>query len=454
MARVTDMTKGGITKQIALFAFPLILTNIGQQLYQITDAAIVGRGVGVEALAALGTTDWLYWLVLWAVQAMTQGFSVLVSQIFGSQDRKRLKKAITMAILLCTAIGIGLTVLSVFAAKPLLQLLGTPDNILGQAVTYLRTMYAGTLIVVAYNMSAAFLRALGDGRSPLRAMLIAGTLNVALDLLFVCIFRWGIFGAAFATLLSQAVAFGFCLIIIRQNDLFHMEKADWKPEGSVALDLIHLGIPLAMQQMVVVVGGIIVQRVINSCGFLFVAGFTATNKLHGLLDCSATAFGFAASTFVGQNWGARQFGRVRSGIRRTLILAVSFSLVITAVMLLFGQQIVGLFISSAAENAAEVLKIAHESLIVMSSFLFSAYVMHTFRASLQAMGTALAPTLAGLVEFAGRVGIALFLPRVLGEKGLYFTDGIAWLSSAIFLCAAYFIFMLRRFHEKKDTLHG
>ncbi|MDY3617454.1 MATE family efflux transporter [Agathobaculum sp.] len=444
MAKTTDMTAGNPTKLIARFAFPLILTNIGQQLYQITDAAIVGRGIGMEALAALGATDWLYWLVLWAVQAMTQGFSVLFSQCFGSQDREKMRKTITMSILLCAVIGTGLTVLSIGVSKPLLLALSTPDNILDQAFTYLSTMYAGTLIVIAYNMSAAFLRSVGDGKSPLIAMGIAGTLNVGLDIVFVVVFKWGIRGAALATLLAQLAAFLYCLAEICKNEIFHFSRPDWMIDYIIIKKLIYLGIPLALQQQVVVIGGIIAQWVINGCGFLFVAGFTATNKLHGLLDCSASAFGFAASTYIGQNWGAKRMDRIRDGVRKTLMLSVLFSLVLTVIMLLFGRQIVSLFISSSAENAAQVLNIAYEYLVVMSLFLFSAYIMHTFRATLQAMGTALAPTAAGFVEFAGRVGVALLLPRVIGAKGLYFIDGAAWLSSAIFLLAAYVLFMAKK----------
>ncbi|MFR1151055.1 MAG: MATE family efflux transporter [Butyricicoccus sp.] len=178
MSRETNMTVGRPTKLILGLAVPLILTNVGQQLYTVADASIVGRGVGVEALAALGATDWLYWLVLWTVQAMTQGFSVLVSQTFGSNDKKGLRKAITMSVLLCAAVGILLTVVFVSSAGWLLHLLDTPENIYDGAHIYLTMMYAGTLITMAYNMAAAILRALGDGKSPLIAMFTAGCLNM------------------------------------------------------------------------------------------------------------------------------------------------------------------------------------------------------------------------------------------------------------------------------------
>lgn len=229
MSRETNMTVGRPTKLILGLAVPLILTNVGQQLYTVADASIVGRGVGVEALAALGATDWLYWLVLWTVQAMTQGFSVLVSQTFGSNDKKGLRKAITMSVLLCAAVGILLTVVFVSSAGWLLHLLDTPENIYDGAHIYLTMMYAGTLITMAYNMAAAILRALGDGKSPLIAMFTAGCLNIVLDLLFVIRFGWGIPGAAAATLLAQLFAFAYCVIALRKIPAASVEKPDWQP---------------------------------------------------------------------------------------------------------------------------------------------------------------------------------------------------------------------------------
>lgn len=233
MSRETNMTVGRPTKLILGLAVPLILTNVGQQLYTVADASIVGRGVGVEALAALGATDWLYWLVLWTVQAMTQGFSVLVSQTFGSNDKKGLRKAITMSVLLCAAVGILLTVVFVSSAGWLLHLLDTPENIYDGAHIYLTMMYAGTLITMAYNMAAAILRALGDGKSPLIAMFTAGCLNIVLDLLFVIRFGWGIPGAAAATLLAQLFAFAYCVIALRKIPAASVEKPDWQPDSSV-----------------------------------------------------------------------------------------------------------------------------------------------------------------------------------------------------------------------------
>ncbi|MCD8356844.1 MAG: MATE family efflux transporter [Clostridia bacterium] len=432
MDRSLNMTTGSPTKLILRLAFPLILTNLGQQLYSIMDAAIVGRGVGVEALASLGATDWVYWLVLWSITMMTQGFSALVSQTFGSGNRKDFRKAVTMSVLLCAVFGVILTVASILWAKPLLQLLHTPENIFAGAQTYLTTMYAGSLIVMAYNMSAAILRSVGDGKSPLIAMGLAGTFNVLLDLLFVLVFKWGIIGAAFATLLAQMFAFLYCFRIMRKSDLFRLEKSDWKVDTRVILTLCKLGLPVALEQAVVVFGGIIAQSVINTYGYIIVAGFTATNKLHGLLDCSATALGCASATYIGQNWGANRMDRVKAGIRRAIVIALVIAFSIMTVMILFGRQVVCLFISSNAENAAQVLDTAYQYLFIMSLFLVAAYLMNLYRFSLQGLGDSISPMISGFFEFAARSGAAVFLPHLIDITGLFCMDGLAWVAAGVY----------------------
>ena len=200
MSRVMNMTEGKPAKLMLTFAFPVILTNLGQQLYQIVDAAIVGRGVGVDALAAVGCTDWTYWMILWAVSAMTQGFATFVSRYFGMNDPHKINKSITTSVYLSLIISSVLLLLGVIGARPILVLLRTPteNNILSQAVTYLTTMSCGIIIVALYNLSAAILRAFGDSKTPLIAMVIAAVMNILLDLLFVLVFHWGVFGAAFA----------------------------------------------------------------------------------------------------------------------------------------------------------------------------------------------------------------------------------------------------------------
>ena len=243
MQRTTDMTVGNPTSLILRFSLPLIITNLGQQLYMIVDGAIVGRGVGVKALAAVGATDWIYWLILWAVIGLTQGFATFVSRHFGENNYHAVNRTIAASAILCVVISLVLTAAGILAAEPLLQLLHTPSDVFADAKLYLITMIAGTLVVGAYNMAASVLRAFGDGRSPLIAMGIAAVLNVGLDLLFVMAFHWGVFGAAFASVLSQGVAFIYCLIRVLRVECVRLTKESFRPDFRMIKELLLFGLP-------------------------------------------------------------------------------------------------------------------------------------------------------------------------------------------------------------------
>ena len=451
MNRSINMTVGNPTKLILRLAVPLIFTNLGQQLYGIVDAIIVGRGVGVNAFAALGACDWLYWLVLWSIQGLTQGFSMLVARHFGAGDHDKMRKSVSMCLWLCLLIGGIITAASVLAANPLLHLLNTPDEIFGGASTYLRAMYAGSLIVMGYNMAAAMLRSVGDGKTPLIAMCVAGGSNILLDLLFVMAFRWGIIGAAAATLLAQLLAFCYCLIVIVRSPLFHITKDQRRWDSDMAKELCRLGIPMVFSSVIVVIGGIMAQGVINTNGTIFVAGCTAANKLHGTLDTSAVALGFASSAFISQNYGAKRLDRVHSGIRRAAVIALIIGSGIMVAMFLFGRQIVGLFLASDVENATEALDVAYHYVIVMSAMLDGAYLMNLYRYSCQGLGNATAPMLSGFFELGARVFVAFVFPLFLGPTGLFFMDGSAWIAAWIFQMICFYRTLRQREGELAAT---
>ena len=287
MNRVKNMTMGSPAKLIISFAVPLIIANLGQQMYMIVDTMIVGRGIGVEALAAVGATDWSYWLALWVIQALTQGFAISISQSFGEGSQVRIKKTVAMSIWLCLGIGIVMTVICLMAGRSLLLILQTPENIFESASAYLLTMYSGILVVMAYNMAAAVLRSFGDGKTPLIAIVIAAAANIVLDLLFVLVFRWGVTGAAVATVLAQLFAFLYCLSVLRKMELMKLVREDWRADRNIINRQCSLGLPLALQHILIAVGGMILQYAINQQGVVFIAGFTATNKIYGLLESSA-----------------------------------------------------------------------------------------------------------------------------------------------------------------------
>lgn len=433
LERIKNMTEGKPAKLMITFAAPLILANFGQQLYMIVDAIIVGRGVGVEALAAVGATDWSYWLALWVIQAMTQGFAIPISHYFGEKDHRKLRQAVAMSVWLCTITGIVMTVVFIIAARPLLILLQTPDDIMDMASVYLLTMYGGIIIVMAYNMAASVLRSLGDGKSPLIAIAIAAVTNIVLDLLFVFVFHWGILGAAVATVTAQLLAFIYSFRVIRKLDILRMEKDDWNLRKDIVCNQCRMGLPLALQHILIAVGGMILQSAINRHGFVFIAGFTATNKVYGLLESSAVSLGYAVTTYTAQNYGAGLYSRIRKGLRSSATIAAVMSVAVSVVMIISGRPILELFIDSGSASAAETLDVAYHYLFIMSCLLPSLYLLYAFRNTLQGLGDSVTPLISGIMEFFARVSMAYLFTALWGDDLIFFAEPSAWISAMVVL---------------------
>ena len=435
------MTEGRPLGLIVAFSLPLMLGNVFQQLYTVVDTMVVGQALGVGALAALGAADWLNWMVLGTIQGFTQGFSIKMSHEFGAGVYDKLRKTVANSILLAILSSVVLLLISQAAARPVLELLQTPDAIIGDSLTYLRIMFAGIPVVMAYNILAAILRALGDGKTPLYAMVVAALINVALDLIFVLVFHWGIAGAAGATVIAQVCSGIFCLVSILKLPVLAFSRSDFRMEGRLCLHLMKLGLPMAFQNAIISVGGMIVQFVVNGFGVLFIAGFTATNKLYGILEVAATSYGYAMVTYTGQNLGARKIERISKGMHAAILVAVVTSAVIAAAMLLFGKAILGLFVSGNPEEVAETLNIAYHYLAIMSVFLPVLYILHVTRSCLQGMGNTLLPMLSGIAEFIMRTGTAMLLPLFFGAEGIFYAEILAWLGADVILVASYIVQM-------------
>ncbi len=319
--KIQDMTSGSPGRLIILFAIPLMLGNICQQLYTMVDTMVVGQVAGVEALAALGAVDFLMWVVTGISTGLTQGFSIQLSQYYGAKDFENLRKSLAHSYRLTAFIAAGVFILSQSFASLVLTGLHTPSNIIGMSLLYLRIIFCGIPATAAYNMFASALRAMGNSKTPLTAMIIASVLNVSLDLLFVAGFGWGVAGAAIATVIAQSFSAVYCFLILRRIDIVHLTRADFMPASGMNARLMKLGIPVVFQNIIIGVGGLVVQYVINGYGFLFVAGFTATNKLYGLLEMAAISYGYAIVTYVGQNLGAGKIDRIRKGVRSSMLLS-------------------------------------------------------------------------------------------------------------------------------------
>ena len=434
--RTKHMTEGSPLRLLFLFSLPLMAGNLCQQLYTVVDTAVVGKQLGVDALAALGAVDWLNWLVLSVIQGFAQGFAILMAQQFGAGNYHRLRQVVTNSIVLAVICAIGMTAVGQGCALAVLELLHTPTEIQPVSIAYLRVLFAGTPVVMDYNFCASVLRSLGYGKNPLLAMVIASVVNISLDFLFVMGFGWGVQGAAAATVLAQLISVGFCLMQLKKIAVLHLSKEDWKMERPLMGHLLMLGIPMAFQNMVISVGGMIVQTVINGFGVVFIAGFTATNKLYGLLETAATSYGYAMVTYAGQ-------------MRAGLFISFVTSLVITVLMLVLGPQILSLFIADSAKNGGEVLAIAYRYLKIMSICLAILYVLHVTRSCIQGMGNTVLPMVSGIAEFVMRTGAALILPRLLGEDGIFYAEILAWLGADLVLVPSYF-YMMRKLHRTRE----
>ena len=435
---VKNMTEGKPAKLIFSFAMSLMVGNIFQQFYTIVDTMVVGKGLGVNALASLGAADWMNWMMLGIIQGFTQGFGIMMAQEFGGERMDSLRKAVGSSATLSLVFSVLLVALGQGIVEPLLHLLQTPDTIIGGTLIYLRIMFFGIPIVMAYNLFACILRSLGDGKTPLYAMVVASITNVGLDFLFVFGFHWGIAGAAAATLIAQAVSSVYCFYHIRKIEALHLKGADFRLEVSLTGHLLMLGFPMAFQNAIIAIGGMIVQSVVNGFGVIFIAGFTATNKLYGVLEIAATSYGYAMVTYVGQNLGAGKVQRIRQGMRSAIKIALVTAVIIAVCMLVFGKLILGCFISGTPEVAEATMEIAYRYLAIMSICLPILYLLHVMRSSIQGMGNTVLPMLSGIVEFLMRTVAALLLPLLAGEHGIYFAEILAWLGADVVLVISYF----------------
>ncbi|MBS6194397.1 MAG: MATE family efflux transporter [Clostridiales bacterium] len=444
-SHVKSMTSGSPGKLIMTFAIPLMLGNVFQQFYTMVDTMVVGQVVGVKALAALGAADWLVWLVLGLVSGMTQGFSILVSQYYGAQDGEGLKKSIALSYVWTAVLAAGVLAVSQLTVYRVMIFLNTPADVIDMSMTYLRIVFCGIPVIAAYNIFASVLRAMGNSRSPLIAMIVAAAINVALDLLFVAKFHWGVAGAAIATVIAQAFSAVYCYIVLRKIDLIRLEKKHFRPEGGMSAKLWKIGVPLAVQNVIISIGGLTVQYVVNGFGFLFVAGFTATNKMYGVLELAAISYGYSITTYVGQNLGAGKIKRIRQGVKSGAVMALVTSIVVAAIMILAGKPILSLFISGEPEQVSQVLAIAYKYLFIMAAFLWVLYLLYVYRSALQGLGNTVIPLASGIAEFVMRVLVALLLPKLIGQNGIFYAEIFAWTGAAVLLMVSYFWVMKKSY---------
>lgn len=437
-ARTRDMTTGSPLRLILAFCLPIVAGNLFQQLYSLVDTLVIGRIEGVTALAAVSSAGWLDWTVLSAAIGLAQGFAIEIAQRFGGGEYDQMRQAAGQSVLLAVGLTALIETLAQVFLHPVLVVMKSPDNTIALTEHYLRIIFAGLPVVMAFNLFSGALRSVGDSRTPLVAMTTAATCNIALDIAFVGWLRWGVTGVGVATVMSQCVSCVICFVALARLPIMHLHREDFRPRPVMLRRLLGLGLPVAFQNLIISFGGLVLQTVTNSFGFLFMAGFNAATRLTGLIELAGTSIGSAMGTFAGQNLGAGKLDRVRLGLRRSAQIAAALALMVAACMVLFGRPLLNLFIEDDPAMVDQVLTIGCRYLNVMSLGLPMLYMLFVYRSTLQGLGDTFVPMLSGAVELVMRVGAALLLPRLIGEWGVYIAEIMAWIGAAILLIWGYY----------------
>ena len=432
-SRTMNITTGDPTRLILRFSLPLLAGTILQQLYNLVDTLVVGRGEGVAALAAVSSTGWLDWTLLGLVLGLAQGFAIQIAHCFGADDQPGLRRAAGQSIVLGLLVVTVLEIIAQVFLRPVLTLMNTPDDTYNLTLIYLRITFGGLPLVMGYNLFSGFLRSVGNSRTPLTAITCSALCNILLDILFVAVFHWGVVGVAVATVISQALSCTICLAAVLRLPVFKLSRSDLRLSRDVSFGLIKLGLPIAMQNLIISVGGLILQSVVNAQGFIFMAGYNAASRMQGLMEMAGTALRGAVSTFTGQNFGAKKMDRVRLGLRKAVQLAVLMALVIGGAVLLLGKPLLRLFIQDDPATVEQVLVYGYRFLCFMGASLFALYLLFVFRSALQGLGDTVTSMFSGVLELFMRSGSALLLPLFMGEWGIYTAGVISWFGAAALL---------------------
>ena len=445
-----DMTKGNPLKIFIFFSIPLLIGNVFQQLYSMVDTIIVGRFVGVDALAAVGSTGSMFFLVNGMILGLTSGFGVLVSQKFGAKDEVGIKKAVASNITLTLISTLLMTIIALLVKNPLLRIMNTPENIFDNANAYITIIFAGLITQALYNMSAGILRALGDSKTPLYFLIISSILNVILDLVFIINFKMGVSGAAYATNIAQGFSALLCLIYsYKKFQVLRLKKEDFKVESNYYKKHLKVGIPMGLQFSVTAIGVIIVQSAINVFGSIVIASYTASSKVLQLVMQPSISFGVTIATYAGQNLGARRFDRIKNGMKIMNKVSIVTSLIAGAVLVLLGKYFVTLFIE---KPTPEIFDYAQQVFNYSAVFFIPLGFIFVYRNVLQGMGESFVPMMAGVYELVARAIVAFTLPKFIGFTGICLSDPIAWIAAVIPLMITYYKKMKKIEDENKEGI--
>lgn len=436
-----DMTKGKPSGLIIRFIIPLVIGNIFQQLYNMVDTIIVGQFVGVKALAAVGATGTIMFLILGFMQGLTTGFTVLTSQRFGAGDMEGMKKSVGTAAILSILSTVVMTAVSVAGMNGLLHLMQTPEDIFDMSRTYIIIICAGMGCTVLYNLMASILRAVGNSKVPLYFLIVSAVTNIILDLVFIINFHMGVAGAAWATVISQGLSGLLCVLYVaRKVAVLRLEKRHFALDFHLMKVETSIGFPMAIQFSITAVGTIMVQAALNMLGSMAVAAYTAASKVEQLVTQPFLAMGMTMATYAGQNRGVNAYDRIRQGARFGLLISTIYALTVFALIMIFKHALIAMFVS---ENLAEIEEYATIYLFLCGTCFTPLGMIFIYRNILQGCGYALIPTMGGVVELVSRAVVAVIAASRHSFTGVCVANMGAWVSAGIFLFISYQIIFYR-----------
>lgn len=433
--KTKDLTTGSPMKLILGFATPLLFGFLFQQFYSVVDTVIVGQFLGVKALAGVGATGSINFMIIGFCMGVCNGFAIPVAHKFGAKDYSGMRQVIANSVWLSGAFAVVMTAAVVILCKSILLWMNTPEDIFDYAYIYIVIIFCGIPASYLYNLLSGIIRSLGDSRTPLLFLLLSSVLNIGLDLLCILTFRMGIAGAAAATVVSQLVSGVLCLFYMKRKfDILEITKEEWKVNTGHMKVLCGMGVPMGLQYSITAIGSVILQTSVNSLGSVAVASVTAAGKVSMFFCCPFDALGSTMATYGGQNVGAKKLDRLGKGLRACSILGSLYALIAFGVLYVFGDNFVGLFMR---EEAAEVMAGARQMLLVVSAFYIPLAFVNNVRFLIQGMGFSAFAVLAGVCEMGARALAGLFLVPSLGFTGACLASPLAWIFADAFLIPAY-----------------
>lgn len=441
---VKDLTEGKPLRLILMFSLPLVLGNLFQQFYSMADTIIVGKCIGVSALAAVGATGSLNFLIMGFATGTCSGLTIPMAQFFGAKDEKNLRQSAANSLYVVAAITVVLTTLTMLFTRQILELMQTPADILQGSYDYIIVIFAGMGATLLYNLLSGMLRALGDSRTPLYFLVIASLLNVGLDFLFIEFFGMNVEGAAWATVISQAISALLCFgYIVWKFPILRLRREDWRFSWQHIGKMLGIGIPMGLQFSLTAVGSILLQSAVNTLGSGVVAAITAATRVQMILTQPMETLGITLATYCGQNLGAMKLKRIRTGVRQATWVGLGYTVAAFFIAVLAGQSIALLFLDA---GETEILGMVSHFLFINGCFYPMLILIFLYRNSLQGLGFALPAMIAGIFELVGRAAVAFGLVGVFGFNAVCFANPVAWVMANILLLPVYFFSMRKLSH--------